>query len=287
MFKKIKNYFHYYLLGVLFLATVFVWYAVYVESPSGKLKVYFLDVGQGDAELIETPNGNKILIDGGPPNKKILGELSRFLPFYNRSVDMVILTHPHADHVGGLDQVLERYEVGFAMDPGVLYNTPEFGEYRNLIETKRIPRVYGVRGMKVRLDYSTYLDVFLPVVNNFGLSPHDGMLVLKLNYGKNSFLFTGDMEKNLEGYLIGTMGESLKSDILKVGHHGSKTSTTEAFLGYVSPKYAVISVGEENKYGHPSKEVLDRLIQFGVKFFRTDEEGTIRMKSDGETVSIF
>jgi competence protein ComEC len=128
-----------------------------------------------------------------------------------------------------------------------------------------------------------YLDVLLPVINNPNFSPHDGMAVLKLNYGANSFLLTGDMEEKMEKYLI-SIDKNLASNVLKIGHHGSRTSTSEAFLGYVSPDYAVISVGAGNRYGHPTQEVLDRLKNFDIPILRTDELGAIKIKSNGSTI---
>ena len=282
MSSTAKN-FKYYFLGALFLGAIFVWYAALTETRDG-LKVAFLDVGQGDAIFVEAPNGNQILIDGGP-NKSVLRELSKQTPFYDRSIDAVILTHPHLDHYAGFNEVLKKYKVSLEMDPGTKNKGAGFYEFENLIKNKNIKRLYAKRGMRINLDKDLYLDILLPVMNNENLSEHDGMLVSRLVYKNNYFLLTGDMEDNLENYLL-VLGDDLKSDALKVGHHGSKTSTSESFLGWVNPDLAIISVGQGNKYGHPHKEVADRLARFEIPTLRTDEKGTIVLKSDGDKIVI-
>lgn len=278
-----KN-FKYYFLGALFVGAVFVWYAVLVETRTG-LKVVFLNVGQGDAVFVEASNGNQILIDGGP-NKAVLRELAKQMLFYDRSIDGIIITHPHLDHYGGLVDVLNNYKVNFEMDSG--NDNPEskgFGVYIKKLEEEKAKRIFAKRGMRVNLDKGIYLDILLSVINKEGLSAHDEMTVARLVYGKNSFLLTGDMEDNLENFLL-FFGDNIKSDVLKIGHHGSLTSTSENFLGAVSPGLAVISVGKNNKYGHPKKEILDRLTKFDIPTLRTDEKGTIVIKSDGEKIMV-
>ena len=272
----------YYFLGVLFLGAVFVWYAVLAETRTG-LKVAFLDVGQGDAIFIEAPNGNQILIDGGP-NKAVLRELSKQMPFYDRSIDGVVLTHPHLDHYGGLVDVLDNYKIGFEMDSG--NDNPEskgFDIYAIKLEEEKAKRIFAKKGMRVNLDEGLYLEILLPVINKKGMSAHDEMVVARLVYGNNSFLLTGDMEDNLESFLL-SFGGSIKSDVFKIGHHGSKTSTSEKFLGMVNPGLTIISAGKNNKYGHPHQEVTDRLARFEIPTLRTDEKGTVVLKSDGEKI---
>jgi competence protein ComEC len=284
MFLWIKNHFKYLLLGVLFGAAVLVWYTVHAESRSGLL-VAFLDVGQGDAIFIQAENGNQILLDGGP-NKGVLRQISKVMPFYDRSIDMMISSHPHADHFSGLIEVLKKYEVDSVVESGTVQNTPEYREWKNILADKKIPLFYGKRGMKINLDKNVYLEILLPTVSAENLDIHTGMLVAKLVYGNTSYLLTGDMEKSLENYLVFLEGEKLKSDVLKVGHHGSSKSTSEGLLGFSSPQYAVISVGKDNSYGHPHKKTLDILNHFGIKILRTDELGTIKTKSDGDNISI-
>src|SRR3989344_656095 len=281
MSSIVKN-LRYYFLGVLFLGAIFVWYAVLAETRHG-LKVAFLDVGQGDAIFVEAPNGNQILIDGGS-NKAVLRELSKQMPFYDRTVDGIILTHPHLDHYGGLVDVLDNYKINLEMDSG--NNNPEskgFDIYARKLEEEKAKRIFAKKGMRVNLDKGLYLDILLPVINKKGMSAHDEMVVARLVYGNNSFLLTGDMEDNLESFLL-SFGGSIKSDVLKVGHHGSKTSTSEKFLGLVNPGLAIISAGKNNKYGHPHKEVTNRLSVFEIPILRTDEKGAIIIKSNVEKI---
>ena len=263
------------------MGAVFVWYAVLTETRAG-LKIVFLDVGQGDAIFVEAPNGNQILIDGGP-NKAVLRELAKQMPFYDRTIDGIILTHPHLDHYAGLNEVMKKYKVSLEMDPGTKVKGAGFGEFENLIKLKNIKSLYAKRGMKINLDKDLRLDILLPVINDENLSEHDGMLVSRLVYKNNSFLLTGDMEDNLESFLL-SFGDSIKSDVLKIGHHGSKTSTSEKFLGLVNPELAIISAGKNNKYGHPHQEVTERLSVFEIPILRTDEKGAIIVKSDGEKI---
>lgn len=278
--KNLKWYF----LILVFTATLLVWYVVFCESRSG-LVVYALNIGQGDAIFIEAENGNQILIDGGP-NKKILEELGKVMPFYDRKIDAVILTHPHEDHLNGLIEVLKNYKIGAVFTSGNRGKTSAYDEFQKIIKEKNIPLFLTKQGMKFEIDSGAELDILLPVLNIINGEIHDQMVVGKLTYGNNSFMLTGDMEHNLENYLVSMEKENLKSDVLKIGHHGSRTSTSEEFLGWVSPKYAVISARAKNKYGHPHKEILERLNNFGVKIFRTDENGTIKIESDGENISI-
>jgi competence protein ComEC len=283
MKEKIKNNFKWYFVGTLFLATFFVWYAVYAEGGQ-ELEVDFLDVGQGDAALITAPNGSQILIDAGP-NKAVLRELSKVMPFYDKTIDMVIESHPDSDHIGGLPEILNRYEVGIVMESGVNADSAIYVETEKLIGEKNIKKVLARRGTRINLGDGGYLDILFPDRDVAGMDTNDASVIAKLVYGSKSFLFAGDSPAKMEKYLVSSEKGELDADVLKVGHHGSKTSSSEEFLGYVSPEYAVISVGAENKYGHPHQEALDRLQKFGINILRTDELGTIKMQTDGENIS--
>ncbi len=263
---------------------VFVWYAVFAESRSG-LMVTFLDVGQGDAIFIQAENGNQVLLDGGV-NKKVLSELGKVMPFYDRSIDMVVETHPDEDHIGGLADVLKHYSVELIMESGVDSGSAVYQEIKNVAAEKGIKNILARRGMKINLDKGAYLLILFPDRDVSKLDSNYGSIVAKLVYGKNSFFLTGDSPAGIEEYLVSLDAKNLKSDVLKVSHHGSDTSTSEIFLGYVSPEYAVISVGKDNKYGHPRPEILERLKKFGAEILRTDENGAIKMKSDGNNITV-
>ncbi len=271
-------------LTVVVLAAVFVWYAVFREGRKG-LEVDFLDVGQGDAIFIQAENGNQVLLDGGP-NKAALNQLSKVMPFYDRSIDILISSHPHQDHLAGLIEVLKRYNVDSVIESCVEYKSPETEAWKNILENKKIADFCGKRGMKINLDKDLYLEILLPIDGVQNSDPHLGMLVAKLYYGNTSYLLMGDAEKPLENYLISLEGPQLKTNVLKIGHHGSNKSTSESLLGFSAPQYAVISAGKDNSYGHPHKETLDILNKFQIPILRTDELGMIKIKSDGNNVTV-
>ena len=275
------------LLFLLFVV-VLIWYAVFYFESRQNLLVTFFDIGQGDAVFIEAPNGNQILVDGGPSDK-VLAKLGQALPFWDRSIDLLVLTHTHADHLDGLLEVLKRYQIGAVLESGASYSLPEYEEWGRLLKEKNVPVVIARRGQKVSFAQTGQLDIFSPFENFVGASlknPHDANIVSRLSYGKNSFLLTGDAEKPLEYRLLWADPGVLKSDILKIGHHGSKTSSSEEFLKTVSPKVAVIQVGRKNRYGHPTQEVLERLAEAGIAVLRNDLDGDVGFVSDGIKFSL-
>ena len=281
--SAVKKYF----LIFLILLVGLVWYAVFYFESHQNLLLTFFDVGQGDSIFIEVPNGNQILIDGGPGDK-ILAKLGRELPFWDRSLDLLVLTHAHVDHVGGLLEVLKRYHIDAILESGEVYSTPEYQEWHRLIKEKNIPVFIARRGQVVYIGKDIKLGVLSPFENYNGVSlknPHEANVSTKLVFGKTSALFMGDAEKSIEYRLVEENSSELKSDILKVGHHGSKTSSSADFLKAVSPRFAVIQVGRNNRYGHPTQEVLDRLSSAGIKIFRTDLDGDIGFISNGITLT--
>ncbi|MBI3420708.1 MAG: MBL fold metallo-hydrolase [Candidatus Sungbacteria bacterium] len=270
------------ILGLLVVVTA-IWYAVFFLETHRGFRVIFFDVGQGDGIFIQTDSGAQILIDGGPSNA-MLGKLGRVMPFWDRTLDLIILTHPHMDHVTGLVEVLKRYDTAMVLESGTNYSTPEYGEWQRLLKDKKIPIYIARAGQRARLSSHSILNILTPFDAFAGVSlknAHDATVVSRLTYGSTTVLLTGDAEKSLE-YRLVFSGANIKSDILKVGHHGSKTSTTESFLAAVAPRYAVISSGRKNRYGHPHQTVLDRLKQFGVTILRTDQEGNIEFVSSGK-----
>ena len=270
-----------YTLVALFIASSLVWYAVANESVTGNLKVSILDIGQGDAIFIEAPGGGEVLVDGGP-NRSVLSALSKIMPFYDRSIDLLVVTNPDKDHIAGFVDVIKDFKVGAMLIPGTFNDTAVYKTLLSVAEEAGVRIILGRRGEKVTLGGGAYIDVLFPDRDVSGLDTNTGSLIAKLVYGKTSMLLTGDAPSGTEEYLIRLDGDKLKSDILKVAHHGSKTSVSQAFYGVVNPQMAAISVGAGNSYGHPNKETLDMLNQFGIKILRTDQLGTINFVSDGE-----
>lgn len=242
-----------------------------------------LDVGQGDALYIEGPTGLQVLVDAGPNTGAVLRELPRVMPFGDRTLDAVLETHPDADHMGGFVDVLERYRVGSYIAPGISkINTLIDALKKQLIE-QNIPLYIARKGMIVDLGAGAYVEVLYPDqdVSNFGNKTNDGCVVARLVYEETSALLPCDAGFSTEHYLLAAAPGPLNSDVLKVGHHGSKTSTGGAFIAAVSPDIALVSVGAKNSYGHPTAETLGRLQSAGVPVMRTDQKGTVVCVSNG------
>ena len=274
-------------IGVTVLSCVFVWYAVFNEKRSGILEVYFLDVGQGDAIFIEAPNGRQVLLDAGQGNR-VVRALGEVMPFYDRSIDILIATHPDADHIGVFIEVLRRYETGAVFESGVLTDTALYHSFKSEIEGRGARNILGKSGDRIVLDKKrgVYLEILFPDRDVSGMEANAGSLVSKLVYGDICFVLTGDSPTAIEEYLALIYGLELDCEVLKVGHHGSNTSSSPLFVAAVSPAYAVISVGRDNRYGHPRPEVLDILSQAGAEILRTDELGTIVFETDGTTLRL-
>lgn len=266
----------------LFLLTILLSFILWKESNK-KLVVSFLDIGQGDSILIESPSGVQVLIDAGP-GKSVLRELGSVMTFYDKSIDVVVATHPDADHIGGIPDVLENYKVDLFMEPGVESNTDLYKTMEELVSKKGINKIEARRGMILDLGAGAMLEILFPIFDPSDLLTNTASIVARLTYGESEFLLTGDSPSSIENYLI-TLGD-MESDVLKVGHHGSKTSTSPDFVEIVSPQYAVISVGKDNRYGHPTQEVLETLEKENIKIFRTDLDGRIIFESDGVELKI-
>jgi len=251
------------------------------------LEVTFLDVGQGDAILIETPSGQNILIDGGE-GEKIIKRLSEELDWWDKKIDLMILTHPHSDHVGGLVDVLKRYEISNILYTGAIHNSPDYIEWLKLIKEKNISLKIINHPQEINLGEYLVLDILYPESqSNIDRQSNlnNTSMVAKLIYKQNSFLFMGDAEKEVEGILLKNK-EKLKANVLKIGHHGSDTSSTNDFLQAVQAEYAIIEVGENNSFGHPSPRIIKRLERAGLKIYRTDMDASIRFVSDGNNLRI-
>ncbi|MBE0431379.1 MAG: DNA internalization-related competence protein ComEC/Rec2 [Dehalococcoidia bacterium] len=277
------------LIPALLVVIILLWTAV-LTAPDDRLHVSFLDVGQGDAILIQTPAGQNILIDGGPDPQMINLALSEKLPFWDRTIDLVVCTQPQADHVTGLVEVLRRYNVKQVLDPGVPYDSSIYREWLRLIEEQGIAFNIARVGQEIDLGDGITMEILNPPPEFFHGTSCDidnNGIVLKLTWNRVSFLFTADIRPEAEFELI-MQRVDLKSTVLKVAHHGSMTSTIPQFLAAVDPEVAVISVGADNRFGHPSPEVVQRLIdRVGEdNVYHTDRQGTIELITDGERLWI-
>lgn len=271
------------LLGALLVAALLIWAAV-LSLPDGRLHVLFFDVGQGDAIFIQTPYGHQMLIDGGPSPTLLLEGLGRAMPFWDRSLDLVVLTHPDEDHLAGLIPVLERYRVECAMEPALPHETPLAEEWERLLRQRGVLQVMGQQGMRIALEDGVLLEILHPgpiLLQGTEADDNNNSLVLRLAYGRSRFLLTGDLEHEGEKALLRTR-QSVRSWVLKVAHHGAGSGTSEPFLAAVDPQLAVISVGKDNRFGHPASELLKRLAEQGVSVLRTDEQGQVELITDGE-----
>lgn len=266
--------------AILTVAATLIWFPIFVYGYDGNLKVYFLNIGQGDASFIETPERVQILVDGGPDDS-VLSELSSVMPFYDRKIDVLVLSHPQQDHIFGLVEVLKRYEVANVIFTSIDYKNSAYDEFKKIIEEKHINKIEAKAGTRLKLGQYAYLDVFYPFENMSGKSvenPNDVSVAIRLDYLGKKFFFAGDAEVKEEIDLVNS-GQDIDIDILKISHHGSKTSSAELFLEKVTPEAVVISVGKNNSYGHPHKEVLERLKN--IKTLRTDLNGRVKITTDG------
>ncbi|MCK4403133.1 MAG: MBL fold metallo-hydrolase [Dehalococcoidia bacterium] len=273
------------LIPPLLIIAILVW-LVTLTMPDDKLHVSFFDVGQGDAILIQTPSHQNILIDGGPDPQKINLELSKKLPFWDRTIDLMIATQPQADHITGLVEILQRYKVKQVLEPGVPYDSSIYQEWLKLVDEGQIKHEIARAGQVIDLGNGIKLEVLNPPTKLLQGTSHDvdnNGVVIKLSWGKVSFLFAADIREEAEFELIRQRSD-LRSTVLKVAHHGSKTSTSPQFLAVVDPEIAVISVGADNSFGHPGTEVVERLVdRLGDdKVYLTSENGTIEFITDGE-----
>lgn len=247
-----------------------------------KLKIHFIDVGQADCILIQTPSNKVMLIDAGN-NEDSDTILSYIKSLKISKIDVLVGTHPHEDHIGSMDSVIKTFSIGKIYMPKVSSNTKTYEDVLSAIKAKALKITTATAGLKITLDSNLTIQMLSPNsakyddLNNY--SP-----VIKLVYGSTSFLFTGDAETVSEKEIL-SKKYNVKADVLKVGHHGSNSSTSSTFLKAVSPKYAVISVGKDNDYGHPTAATLTKLSKANIQIFRTDLLSTIIATSDGKAIS--
>ena len=333
----------------------------YLGNVTQNLSVNFLDIGQGDSIFINTPTGNSLLIDSGPAGGKALGQLSSAKNFFDKKIDMVLITHTDSDHIGSMKDVVKKYNAQSFAESGVTSGTKIYDSLKDFILSKNIQQIELIRGMKIILEQGgktmhidfqdsqnmpdIYFEVLFPTflyqIENYEkcmgvsmesdfrnklfrtckkflkLETNENSIVGRLVYGSTTFMLTGDAPIEVEKYIVEqdkrvrahisyatpslTSVSSIKSNVLKLGHHGSRTSTSDIFLEYVQPEFAVISSGIKNRYGHPHSEVLDRLEKYfsttsliknsqnylSSHVLRTDEHGTIIFESDGSNLQVF
>jgi len=262
---------------------VLLFLAVSSVIASENLTTHFIDVGQGDSILLQF-NGKNILIDGG--TQDMGPRVETYLKNYGvSSLDLLVSTHPHEDHIGGLITILKNLPVKQVLDSGQPHSSQIYEKFLTLIDQKNIPYNVAQRGQKINLDKDLKIDVLSPPQTLFPDDLNQNSIVLKITYGNVSFLFMGDAGTEAESNLISSSYD-LKSNILKVGHHGSSSATSKAFLNEVKPAISIIEVGADNDYGHPTQKTLNALQSIGSKIYRTDTSGNIIITTDGTGYSI-
>lgn len=270
--------------GALFLFCIGVWSAAWSAAPLAQGKGYLtfavLDVGQGDALYIESPTGVQVVVDAGP-GQALMGALPKVLPLGDRTLDAVVATHPDADHIGGMAELLRRYSVGAYISPGIPKSTATARELEETVDELAVSRVVAHRGTTLDLGGGATLEVLYPDRDVSALpdsKSNDGCIVMRLVYGETSALLACDAPDYVESHVAQV--DDVDSDILKVAHHGSRYSSSDIFVAEVSPEVAIISVGK-NSYGHPTAQTLNTLERHDAQILRTDQNGTVLCKSDG------
>lgn len=269
----------------LFVVSIFcvMWLCIFLQPE--KLKVSFLDVGQGDAILIQTPSGHDVLVDGGP-TREVLTEVSRELGYFDRDIEVMVATHGDADHITGLIPILEKYNVEYIVRSPVKASTDMFEDLESHIESESANVYVGEKGDVIDFGDGVMLHVLYPTKHvSPKIDTNDASVSFVLTYGEHSFLLTGDLTTKYEPLLLQSV---LPKDVTvyKAGHHGSKTSSGEQLLTYVRPEYAVISAGKDNRYGHPAPEVVERLQKYSKEVLSTIERGTITFITDGRLLEV-
>ncbi|MEK7103735.1 MAG: MBL fold metallo-hydrolase [Patescibacteria group bacterium] len=247
-----------------------------------------LGIGQGDSLLIQGPNDQQILVDAGP-DRSILSKLGQYMPFYDHDIELVILSHPHLDHYGGLHEVLNRYTVHRLYITGVVQKSKDYKDLLDQAKAKGVQIEEVWRGKTVDIGADIHLSVLAPITSLHDVKVADlneSSIVAKLSYKQSSFLLTGDATDKEEKSLMAT-NDDLSADVLKVAHHGSEYSTSNTWLEAVHPKVGVISAGLHNKFGHPNERLLKRFEHHDVQLFRTDLDGDVIFKTDGDTIDVF
>lgn len=250
-------------------------------DTKNSIKISYIDVGQGDSALIQV-NGKNLLIDAG--TNESTNKLISYLDKQNiKKLDYVVATHPHEDHIGGMDTVIKKYDIGQFYAPKKLTNTKTFESMISALKSKNLKINVAKAGVNLDLGKNVKCEMVAPNSDNYGDNLNNYSAVIKITYGNSKFLFTGDAEKLNEKEIL-DKNYDISSDVLKVGHHGSSSSSSKSFLDKVSPKIAIISCGKNNDYGHPHRETINELTKRKIQIYRTDVDGTIVLKSDGNKI---
>jgi competence protein ComEC len=249
-------------------------------TPSGLMKVHFINVGQGDSILVQFHNGQTMLIDAGPDDSVVSYLNQQGI----KKINYLVATHPHADHIGGMAAVIRAFDIEKIYMPRVSHTSQTYENVLLAVKAKGLKISSSKAGVTILNQNGLKANFIAPCSSSYD-NLNNYSAVIKIQHGNTSFLLTGDAESESEQQMLAS-GASLKADVLKVGHHGSSSSTTQAFLTSVSPKYAVISCGAGNQYGHPHQETLSKLASAGVKTYRTDTNGTVNFTSDGKTLTV-
>ena len=270
-------------IGILAITNVFIWRSVFT-SEGEELRVSFLDIGQGDSIFVEGPTGLQMLVDGGP-GRGVLRGLAHVMSPLDRTIDLLVATHPDKDHIAGLTDGFDRYDVSYFMESSVEGDTSFAAALGAAASSEpNLVHVIAHRGQRITLGGGAYADILFPDRDVSGVETNTGSIVMRVVYGDTSFLLTGDSPIAIEGWLIVLDSKSLDTDILKAGHHGSRTSTSLEFLSAVSPSTVVISAGKDNSYGHPHAEVMQNIAATHAAAMSTAEEGTITFVTNGREI---
>lgn len=268
----------------IFLGSIYIFYNYYHYQKNNDLEVSFIDVGQGDAIFIKTPEKHQVIIDFG--SNQGINDLNKKIPWWNKKIDLAIITHPHDDHIIGLIQIIKNYKVRNIMYTGIIFDSPAYLELLKEIEKKNIPLLIPQKNQSIKLGKDCNLDILFPwesFLNKEIDNLNNSSIISQLSCQNSKFLFMGDAEIEVENEIL-KKEINIKSDVLKIGHHGSITSSQQEFLEKVAPQIAIIMVGKNNKFNHPSLRVLKRLEKLKIKTFRTDLDGTITIISDGKNI---
>ncbi len=272
------------LVSIALLAAISLFFFVSFLKREDRARIIFFDVGQGDAILITSPHGRNVLIDTGN-GSSIVNQLSSLKKDFSTRIDLMIATHPDLDHAGGCDEVIDSYEVGLFLYSPLSAGSLSYFELAKKVRGEAIPHRALRAGDRIFLDDGMSLDVLAPFSGQIFNDANSASLVMALNYGGRRVLLTGDAPREVEQTLLKLYGNRLQSEVLKLGHHGSKTSSSASFLEEVNPRYAIISAGCENRFGHPHPSVMKRLLDYGIIHLNTCDGGNIVFVfEDGEWV---